>query len=326
MHSLCEIIKNTRESKGISQEELADSVLSVSSLSRLERGEQFPDMKIFMALFEKLKLPTDLLMDMHAQKYDLEIVELVDEINAAIRFSDVKKLRGIVSELKTKNKKEAYYKELSIYSEIVLKDLEGEDVQILYNITKELVEQFITEFKPSKIRKALLTRRQVAILNLFAGYTVRVEELEREKEPEREKELEGKEELEKKKNQKSQGVEIWKELRKYISSLDRYHSVSKNYAGILYNLSANLGHRGHYEECLSISQEGIDICLKYDIFSAYPGLLENKGFALISLGNVENGQKIVEEACVIYHSRGEIDKVRNTKNLAKTMGVEIVSR
>lgn len=57
-YSCGQIIKRMRQSRGLTQEELAFGICSVSSLSKIENGRQTPHYRTFEALLERLGIQT----------------------------------------------------------------------------------------------------------------------------------------------------------------------------------------------------------------------------------------------------------------------------
>ena len=323
MYTIGEMFRKRREEKGLSRWDACDGICSEPTISRFERGEQNPARETIVQLLERVDLPVEL-AEMYETQYEIKAMELVQEINDAIRYGDTRELQRLLNELQATVANKENYRELVAFVEIVLKQHEGVDIEELYKITYELTNSFMDKFKPSMIKKSLLSRRQISILNLLASYKNKLEKKEEVKtKKEEEIKTEKKEEIKTKEKGKGEGILIWKELVDYIDKRGQYARIADIYAEIVYNLSAGLGFRGRHKECITLANKGIEHCIKYNVFGAFAGLLENKGFGLIALGVAEEGKKLVTEAYVIYHSRGEANKAKKTKELALSMGVDI---
>lgn len=58
-YSCGEVIKRLRKSKGLTQEELAFGICSVSTLSKIENGRQTPHYSTFKALLRRVDISLD---------------------------------------------------------------------------------------------------------------------------------------------------------------------------------------------------------------------------------------------------------------------------
>ena len=59
VYKIGDIIKYTRLSKGMTQEELSDGICTTESLSRMENGHITPKREVYMALMMKMDAPTE---------------------------------------------------------------------------------------------------------------------------------------------------------------------------------------------------------------------------------------------------------------------------
>ena len=69
------VVRKCRIGKGITQERLCEGVCSISTLSRIENGDQYPSRKIFTLLVEKMG-EEGILYDDYMGDYDYEVFNL----------------------------------------------------------------------------------------------------------------------------------------------------------------------------------------------------------------------------------------------------------
>lgn len=227
------VIRNRREELGFSQEDLADGICSVPTLSRIENGERMPTKNHFEMLMQRLGYSA-MSLDYFTDKRDFLIYELKIKIRNVYVEQDYSLARKYLGELRG-----------------LLKDTDAVDTQFisLYDIllnqqelpVEERLEQFekalrltCPSYQGSRIPKVLSYEEIILLNNIAICYGV--------------------------KEQRDRAIDILYALKNYyerqVISADE---ALRTQPMILYNLSKVLGLEGRYDECIEVCNQGIRI-------------------------------------------------------------------
>lgn len=293
------IIKILREEKGLSQEELAGDICSVSNLSKIENGTQIPSASTYRALLESMgEDPEKYSLTMSKREKeaaDLEynIMDYMDEKDYSNAVKALDKLEEI-KKLSSESKKFIKYARLSIKSDRDFISCEETISEI-----KEILGKKLENFKNKNVSRVLLTKADIQLLNFLACSYFDFGNAE-------------------------EGIRILKKLKEYIEvSVADKRGFALMYTVIAYNLSKHLALNARLEEAIDVSEDGLKWCKKYERHASIDGLLINKGLCLLDLGkNKEEAKELLKLSYLTSKFLGEYDTCKRLVDHLKSKGVE----
>lgn len=270
------VVRKCRIGKGITQERLCEGVCSISTLSRIENGDQYPSRKVFTLLVEKMG-EEGILYDDYMGDYDYEVFNLSRmTINYLERNEKSKaeicidKLRYITSEGQDFNNKEnSIYKFVELLFASVELELhnKGRDsvelIQYGYYLCEE-VGRLLGICKKTRTDdgKAVLDKIEVRMYNLVGiGKFLQ-------------------------KDYKD-AIDIWVKLvNGYKEKSCDGIMYPKELASLYCNISAALSGLEMYDEAEMFSERGLRYCFEGGGLKLVNRLLWNRMYCLKQKGNV----------------------------------------
>jgi len=273
--SIGEIIKSRRKDLDCSQEDLSFGICSVSTLSKIERGLQIPTRATFEALMERLGVSPHLYPSFSNEK-DRASFELQHEFNEAYAKSDYAEAERVLNELDGMSDLDRAHESFILTSRLLLKQrkrlLEPKDAIKEF---EQIIKLYIRNFSIGKIKKYLLTKNDINLLNALAVAYYES-------------------------GDSQTAIKILYELAEFIRNkvTDR-EGFSIIYTKILYNLSSYVGMSNNHEEVLRICTIAIEDCVKYSRYRYFSHLIFNKGCSLINLGRETEGHECIKASYYI---------------------------
>jgi len=272
------VIKNRREELGITQEDLADGICSVPTLSRIENGERMPTKDHFEMLMQRLGYSAASL-DFFTDKQDFQIYELKFKVRQEFVSDNYalagEHMRELESALKDPTKIDRQF--ILLHDVLINKSkyTNGERLEQL----EAAIQLTCPKFKSGVIPKVLsydeiILLNNIAICHHAQGDT-------------------------------AQAIEILTALKEYFD----HHVISVEEAlrtqpMILYNLSKYLGLSGRYDECIEICDLGIRIARKTGRCSLLGKTLFNRAWALLQRNRTEDrevAKRALKDAIYFSH-------------------------
>lgn len=296
------ILKARREELGLSQEDLADGICAVPTLSRIENGERMPTKNHFEMLMQRLGY-SSMSVDFFTDRRDFRIHELKFKIRQGYVAGDntlaSKYLEELKSILDTPTKID---KQFVLLHEILINEAKytnGERMEQLERAIQLTCPKYKSGFIPQ-----VLSYDEIILLNNIAICH----------------HVEG---------DSAQAIRILTSLKDYFD----HHVISAEEAlrtqpMVLYNLSKYLGLNGRYDECIEICDMGIRIARATGRCPLLGETLFNRAWALIQrnrVGDIDVAQKTLKDA--IYFSCA-LDNQQNVEIMQdfyrKTFGESIL--
>lgn len=278
------IIKEFRLRNNFSQEKLVGTTCAISTLSRIENGDQIPNRKLVEALFSKMGIEAPL----HAvpmSNTDLERWNLEYEIEESIVHKNyeiqalLEKYHTLGPELNVLEQQ--FY---IFYTAIYSIHHNGNFEKNLFQLEKARQLTMKKYIRNKQAYPGILTEIECLIIHAIAVVFYNLKHI-------------------------NIAICILKFLMRYFES----HTISENkkendYTTILYTLSTWLYSDGQYTEALSVSEKGIKVCISYGLLTLFPCLLFNKGICLHQLGQEEIGKKIINHSLLFMCELGKHDE------------------
>jgi len=294
-------IKEFRERKNISQEDLSENLCAVSTLSRIERGVQYPSRTLLEAFFSRLGVSnTNIQLPLSSPDFKRSVLEY-EIINKASRTEpDFVDLLDEYKQVKDEMDilEEQFYIFFMAMNKTITKSVSNEQ------ILKEFYDAIHITLKDfsicDNISNHLLTKTELLILLNIARTEYFM-------------------------GNSDKAIYLMEQLEQYYDS----HTVSgedlaANLPGILFNLSNWYGKKEEYRKALEKADKGIGICSEYGKLHILPYLIYNKGYSYLVLNETEKGQNIVTTSINLLIQLGKTDDARfGIKYIKDTLNIEI---
>lgn len=293
------IIRNRRMELGFSQEDLADGICSVPTLSRIENGERMPTKNHFEMLMQRLGYSA-MSLDFFIDKRDFMIYELKFKIRLAFVTKDYLLAKSLLAE----------------YEELVDEESKiDRQFCILYHTllnparytTKEKLALYETALRLTCPKYSynripyMLSYEEIILLNNIAScYNT----------PET----------------RHQAISILRTLKAYYENhVINSEEALRTQPMILYNLSKMLGLAGKYDECIEICDQAINLAKRTSRCSLLGKTLYNRAWALLQRnggGDREAAAHAAFQARAFFQLMGDseneaaIDLLISTNSLA----------
>lgn len=286
------ILKENRIRLGISQEELCFDLCAVSTLSRIESGAQVPGRKLVEALFSRMGMnpPASAIpmskIDFKRENLEYKINDMIatGKFEIADLLEEYKNCGGELAPLE--NQFYLFYKALS-------EDTIHHDGKTALKKYEEALRISIKDYELGKLPNArFLTCTELLILNNISRTLYFIEK-------------------------KDEAIELMEFLRSYFENgIVSEEEKAKNYHVILFNLEnwyGLRGEKGDYEKMLELSKIAISVCNLYGKLSLFPYHIFNKGFALIKLGKIDEGELCFKDSFAILRNMDKFDDIEYGK-------------
>ncbi|MCI9081988.1 MAG: transcriptional regulator [Lachnospiraceae bacterium] len=300
-YTIGELIRDTRERRKLSQEDVCFGICMPSTLSRIENGQQVPGRKILEGLMQRLGI--EWMFDVSMSRKEGEKYELEQEMLRCVGKKEYDRASALADELEERLKKDAnreYLKleeqYLSFIKSVIRKD-QGENLKKVLEQLLKAIRMTIPDFDGLHIQLRLLTCQEISILNSIGCIY------------------------------HSQG-KLWDALRLLFDlkeCMEHYklngQRISEKYPMILQNLSTWMEQEGYYREALKLCQKGIDFCVEYGKMHTFPMLLCNKACALAELGQIEMSKEIFYQSITILEAVGQQESAEQVRRYARHFGI-----
>lgn len=279
------ILKARREELGLSQEDLADGICSVPTLSRIENGERLPTKNHFEMLMQRLGYSA-MSMDFFTDKQDFIIHELKFKTRQAYVAKNYPLARKYMEELESiLDNPTKIDRQFVLLHEIMLNEGKYSNMEMLQQF-EVAIQLTCPKYKCNYIPRVLSYDEIILLNNIAICYEAA--------------------------GDRERAISILTVLKEYYD----HHVISEEEAlrtqpMILYNLSKFLGLSGRYDECIEICDLGIRIARVTGRCPMLGETLYNRAWALIRrnrTGDRDVAEKTLKQA--IYFS----DVMENQKH------------
>lgn len=248
------VIRNRRIELGLSQEDLADGICSVPTLSRIENGERMPTKNHFEILMQRLGYSAASL-DFFTDKQDFLIHELKFKIRQAYVLTDYSLTKQLLDEYEkliseTSKIDQQFFQ---LYQTLLnIKQYTREELQLRFESALRLT---CPSYSTNRLPHVLSYEEIILLNNIAVSYDV----------PET----------------RHQTIDILRALKSYYDNhVINSEEALRTQPMILYNLSKVLGLAGHYDECLEICDQGIRLARNTGRCSYLGRTLYNRAWVL----------------------------------------------
>lgn len=285
------IIKQRREDLGYTQEELADGICSVPTLSRIENGERLPTKDHFEMLLQRLGYSESILFTyvdsntlfLHEQKY---------KIRQAIILECFEEAQELLEEYKGKmNLKSPLDRQFVLLYDI-LASPSSHTIEECLALFEEAILLTCPKYKDNDVPK-ILSYEEIIILNNIAGCYQSMQKLQK-------------------------AIHILSLIKThYETGILNPEEILRTQPMILYNLSKCLGLAGKYHECIEICDLGIRIARETGRCNFLERMLYNRAWSLSKRnypGDMEQSKESAKLAFYMANAMGKLNSAEHYKH------------
>lgn len=280
-----DFIKETRERRGYTQEQLSFGICSTSSLSRIETGGQNPNYQTLDALLERLGTENGAFTQF-VSKDEAEFYQLKRKIREAIIEQKDEELERLLQKMeKSIDSKIIFEKQYFLYAKGTLHLKKKKEYQKVMNYYMEAIHITLPDFNGVEpLKRNLLTFDEITIINAIAS-------------------------IHAKEGRLKTAIRIGNWLKEYMEEkvIDE-NERKRKYPMIIYNLTNWLGHYQRYLDVIEMADCGIEFCIQNGTLRYFPNMIFNKSCALAELGKKEEAKRFFTQAIAIFDSVGDNKK------------------
>lgn len=296
------ILKARREELGLSQEDLADGICAVPTLSRIENGERMPTKNHFEMLMQRLGYSA-MSLDFFTDKKDFLIYELKFKTRQAYIEKNMSAAGKHLADLKALlDKPSKIDKQFVLLYEIMLNEGEYSNAEMLEKF-EVAIKLTCPKYDSNYVPRVLSYDEIILLNNIAICYDIS--------------------------GDRKRAISIFIVLKEYYD----HHVISieealRTQPMILYNLSKYLGLGGYYDECIEICDQRIRIARTTGRCPLLGETLFNRAWALIQrnrTGDKEVAERTLRHAIYFSSAMENQQLTENMKNFYKeTFGKPIL--
>lgn len=267
------IIKQRREELGYTQEDLAEGICSVVSLSRIENGERMPTKNHIEMLLQRLGL-SDAILDSYVNENTLYLHELKFRIRQAVILGQFEKAQGLISDYKCKADMQLPLERQFIILNHTLSTESKYGIEEKLSIFEEAMRLTFPKYSEGSLPR-VLSYEEITILNNIAGCYQNLKDYDK-------------------------AIRILMHIKNYYyrAEVNREEAL-RTQPMILYNLSKCLGLAGEYSACIAVCDEGIRIAQETGRCKCLASTLYNRAWSLEKRklpGDLEQAEATAKQA------------------------------
>lgn len=297
-YTIGEVLKETRERRKCSQEEVCYGICTPSTLSRIENGMQIPGRRILEALTQRLGI-TDNLYTTYMGKSELELYETGKRLMRSIGHGKYKKAELFVQQMEQQLKQMEnrdcnvrMEKQYLMFAKAILQKHDGAEKQKVLEMMLEAVRITISDFDGVHIKNRFLTYQEITILNnISCIYHEMGKVLE--------------------------AFQIIVVLKEYMEKhfVDE-EEKAKKYPMIIQNMVSWLSEEGRYEDALPLCESGLECCIEYGKMKVFPMLMYNKSALLAETGQLDKSRKCFLQTIAIFQAMNQHRQAEDIRSFA----------
>lgn len=272
-----QMIRELRKRKGLSQEQLCEGLCEPPTMSKIEKGRQYPNKKLLDALLVRLHECAELQVPLSPS--DFERAQIEREVISRVSNHDYELLelaeryRNCASSM-NKHEQQFYRFTQAVHATAI-----PDNWAFVLAEFERAIQLTIPRYRAgADISTAMLTSVEFTILNNIAICLWFLD-------------------------QRKEAVALMEQLYEVLDGqdLDR-EEYAKRLPLIAYHLSMWLGVEAAYEKSLAVAEKGIQCSVKYGKYALLADLLYNKGYTLLKLGRDREGTAVLQKAFMLMYA------------------------
>lgn len=288
------VIKQRREELGYTQEELAEGICSVPTLSRIENGERLPTKDHFEMLLQRLGFSESILYN-YVDEHTLFLHKLKFKIRQAIILEHFEEAQTLLEDYKRNMDPTSPLDQQFVLLNGILASPLSYTVKERLAQLEDAIRLTCPRYNEESVPK-ILSYEEIIILNNIAGCYQSMQKLEK-------------------------AIHILSLIKKhYENGMLNPEEILRTQPLILYNLSKCLGLAGKYEECIETCNLGIRIARETGRCNFLERMLYNRAWSLTkrnNLGDMEQAKESVKLALYMAIAMGNQKSAEHYKRFIK---------
>lgn len=268
------IIRQRREELGYTQEDLAEGICSVPTLSRIENGERLPTKDHFEMLLQRLGFSESILYN-YVDEHTLFLHKLKFKIRQAIILEHFEEAQSLLGNYKRKMDPESHLEQQFVLLNGLLASPLSYTVEDRLAQFEAAIRLTCPNYNNEDSVPRILSYEEIIILNNIAGCYQSMHDFQK-------------------------AIHILSLIKKhYENGMINPEEILRTQPLILYNLSKCLGPAARYEECIETCNLGIRIARETGRCSFLERMLYNKAWSLTKRnqpGDMEQAKETVRLA------------------------------
>lgn len=252
------VIRMRREELSLTQEDLADGICAVTTLSRIENGERMPTQNHLEMLMQRLGY-SDTLVDSFVSEHEFRAHQLKYQIRQNFITGCTEQSRALLDEFKKLNPNPTQISCQFILLHEVLLYPERYSAEERLAKLEEAMKLTCPNYQSGKMPQAL-TYEEIILLNNIAVCNAQFG------------------------NRRSAIILLYRLKEYYETKIVNVEEALRTQAMTLYNLSKMLGLEGRYDECIEVCDCGIKLAQKTGRCQLFSKTLFNRAWALLKRG------------------------------------------
>ena len=256
------IIRRRRMELGLTQEDLADGICAVTTLSRIENGERMPTQNHLEILLQRIGY-SDMMLQSYVDEADFIAHELKFKIRQAYIEKDATKARELLQQFEALVAKPSKVDEqfilllrIGLYPERYTDEERLQELERAIRFTHPNYTQGHVPY--------LLSYEEIILLNNIANWKAKC-------------------------GHRKEGIDLLYGIVDYYDThIVNIEETLRTEPMILYNLSKMLGLENRYDECIAICERGIQLAQRTGRSQCFGITLYNKAWALIKRSHPED--------------------------------------
>lgn len=294
LYIIGDFLKETRQRKGYTQEEVSFGICTTASLSRIENGVQTPSRYMLDKLLERLGMENSI-FNIFVNKGEMEFYEAMQTMSRNITDGDMVELEKQIERLgELLDDSTELERQYWFWAKGVLLREQGGSTEEVMNLLMRAIKITLPTFDGmTPLKNNLLTFDEIIIINSIAIVYAK----------------EGK---------MTEAMKLGYWLMNYMEEriIDGKMKMKK-YPAIVFDLSNWLGKTGRFQDALEVADKGIDYCIKFGNLVALPLLLFNKACSLAELNDKEQAKEYFTQSIVIFQAMKKHDKAQKAIDWCK---------
>ncbi len=272
-----QMIRELRRRKGLSQEQLCEGLCEPPTMSKIEKGRQYPNKKLLDALLVRLQECVELQVPLSPS--DFERAQIEREVISRISNHDYDLLELAERYKASASSMNKHEQQFYIFAQAVhAASIPDNWASVLPEFERAIQLTIPRYTVGTDISTIMLTSLEFTILNNIAislWFLARHDE----------------------------AITLMKQLYAILESyeMDR-EEYAKRLPVISYNLSMWLGLKEEYELSLEVAENGIQCSARYGKAVLLANLLYNKGYTLLKLGRDTEGRDVLQKAFMLMYA------------------------
>lgn len=302
-----EYIKENRELKGMTQEQLCGGICTAATLSRIENGRQNPSRDTVNSLLRRLGEPTDRFFAL-VNKREMEMEKLREDIQAdciqyhrsgqpEIREAALAKLSRLEQIMEKNNKVARQY---ILSAKVTLGRPDGPfSFEEKLDMLMKAIRLTIPGFNLKKIYLHRYSIVETTIINQIARAYSEAGE-------------------------KRKAIDIYRQLLNFIEEHDpKFAGYATHFCLVAHDYAINLGLEKRYEEAMEIANRGWQVSVEKGTYQFLPGFLAILAECHYFTGNKEKSRELYIQAYCIYKAfKDEANLAIMRREMKERLGME----